>query len=89
MTITHYIQGWKAAAKYLDVHPRTLYTWSTKYLAIPWQPDGLERSRVRIPIALLDLWYQRVRKIRRELGTQADASLKREIKSNPRNRRCE
>lgn len=63
-----YIQGWKNAASFLGVCDRTLKNWHYKYLKIPWDKDSnYQASRVRIPEEILDLWYQKVKEIRRDL----------------------
>lgn len=80
-----YLVGWKEAANYIGVTPNTLRKWSVKYVEIPWQKDGKHRSRCRIPIALFELWYESMRKTRRELDGCGERAIGKKVETwNPK-----
>ncbi len=63
-----YLKGWNGAAQYLSVTSRTLKRWHYDYIKIPWQRDArYAQSRLRIHMAILDLWYEQIVKLRTEL----------------------
>jgi len=74
-----YLVGWKEAARFIGIHEVTLRQWDKKYLQIPWHRDGKVCSRVRIPATIFELWYKKVRKIRKELDECGEEVLKKKI----------